>query len=204
MALLMALFLLAGLMALTRGSSEEENGNEDLRDDASMRAGHSLTSSIEDVSDEPVPVTNSTPQKTPSGAREKERKSKSIMWKHFIFVDYGKKVECNVCHRKFPWHNSTNAHTVHLRTKHGNLLDVGKPSPLSRFISRKNGPKKVSKERARLVTDAIMQVISLDLRPFSVVEGRGFKNLIKLLEPGYKMPSRFTSFNPSVMTFLLF
>ena len=47
------------------------------------------------------------------------------------------------------------------------------------------GPKPVSKERASAISDAIMNVISLDLRPFNSVAGRGFKYLLYVLKPGY-------------------
>jgi len=36
----------------------------------------------------------------------------------------------------------------------------------------------------------ILQFIVKDLRPFSVVENAGFKNLLAILEPRYKVPSR--------------
>jgi len=34
--------------------------------------------------------------------------------------------------------------------------------------------------------------IAQDMRPIAVVEGQGFKNLLKLLEPGYTVPARHT------------
>ena len=36
------------------------------------------------------------------------------------------------------------------------------------------------------------KMISLDLLPYSVVEGRGFQALLSLLEPYYRIPSRTT------------
>jgi hypothetical protein len=37
---------------------------------------------------------------------------------------------------------------------------------------------------------AVGHLIAADMRPFSVVETPGFKNMIKVLEPKYDVPSR--------------
>ena len=54
------------------------------------------------------------------------------------------------------------------------------------------GPTKLpsSSRRAREITFAMAQFIVKDLRPYVVVENEGFKNLIKVLEPKYSIPSR--------------
>ena len=46
--------------------------------------------------------------------------------------------------------------------------------------------------RAALITCNIGLFIATDLRPFSIVEGRAFRNLVSCLEPKYTMPSRMT------------
>ena len=45
-------------------------------------------------------------------------------------------------------------------------------------------------QRAKDITNSILQFIVKDLRPFSVVENQGFKNMISVLEPRYTIPSR--------------
>jgi len=45
-------------------------------------------------------------------------------------------------------------------------------------------------QRAKVITLAIAQFIIKDLRPFSVVENSGFKNMVQILEPKYTLPSR--------------
>lgn len=45
-------------------------------------------------------------------------------------------------------------------------------------------------DRAQKIIDAIGIFMSLDMRPFSVVENEGFKYLLSVLEPRYALPSR--------------
>jgi hypothetical protein len=40
------------------------------------------------------------------------------------------------------------------------------------------------------VSDRIARMIVIDLQPFSIVEDRGFHELLEYLEPRYSMPSR--------------
>ena len=47
-----------------------------------------------------------------------------------------------------------------------------------------------SEAKAKVITDKILMMIALDLRPVRVVEGQGFKDLMKHVEPGYTVPSR--------------
>ncbi|XP_071105261.1 E3 SUMO-protein ligase ZBED1-like [Haliotis cracherodii] len=47
-------------------------------------------------------------------------------------------------------------------------------------------------ERSKAITKALAQFIVKDLQPFSIVESEGFVNLIKTLEPRYKLPNRKT------------
>ena len=44
--------------------------------------------------------------------------------------------------------------------------------------------------KAKLATRLIGEMICLDLQPYSVVESKGFKRVIKFLCPKYKLPSR--------------
>ena len=45
-------------------------------------------------------------------------------------------------------------------------------------------------DRAKAINRAVGKMIAIDLRPFSVVENDGFKELVDLLEPRYDLPSR--------------
>lgn len=55
--------------------------------------------------------------------------------------------------------------------------------------------------RAQAITRAIGDFIAMDLQPFDVVEGDGFRALIHQLEPRYVIPSR-KIFTQQVCTFV--
>lgn len=178
--------LLSMLMAFINGddsrSSSEDSMSGDVIEEESVESSRATTSAAE------------------SGLVEKKNKrrhnkSRSIMWDHFTLQKCGKKVKCNHCGEKKAWHKSTSTHIAHLRLKHGSTVNVDKVKAGSidnHFDKKKKSVKKVSKERAKQITDAIMRVISLDLRPFNLVTGRGFLHLLNVLEPGYKVPHRTT------------
>lgn len=44
--------------------------------------------------------------------------------------------------------------------------------------------------RSKAITASIAHFIAKDLRPYSVVESGGFRDMIKTIEPTYKIPSR--------------
>ena len=44
--------------------------------------------------------------------------------------------------------------------------------------------------RAKAVSDMILNMIIKDIRPIAIVEGEGFQEMMRLVEPGYKVPSR--------------
>ena len=46
-----------------------------------------------------------------------------------------------------------------------------------------------SAQRAGEITDSIVNFVALDLRPVSVVNGGGFRRLLPMPEPGYRVPS---------------
>jgi len=41
---------------------------------------------------------------------------------------------------------------------------------------------------AKQITELIVRMVALDLRPMCLVEGKGFLELMAFLEPGYKSP----------------
>lgn len=50
----------------------------------------------------------------------------------------------------------------------------------------------MSEKRKREITDKIAEFIALDMRPVNVIDGEGFKELMRTLEPGYTVPKRET------------
>ena len=47
-----------------------------------------------------------------------------------------------------------------------------------------------SSAKATAITEQVVNIIALDLKPIWTVEGDGFVELLHYLEPGYKVPSR--------------
>lgn len=58
--------------------------------------------------------------------------------------------------------------------------------------SKMNSFQTVTAARSEKITQHIANMIAVDSQPFSIVEDKGFNDLISLLAPGYKMPSRRT------------
>ncbi len=190
MALLMK--LMTFLMASMNGNNTnmEKSISEDVvGHGVDERPEDELNSSIGSVASDRSKKRKSTP------AQRKRRKQSSQMWDHFTKSNDGKTVMCKHCKHIFPWHNSTSSHTSHLRTKHGNIVNIASSSIRRYTVEHnevKNKGKSVSQERSRKITNAVLQLMTLDLMPFSLVEGRGLINLLHVLEPGYTIPHRTT------------
>lgn len=107
--------------------------------------------------------------------------------------------------------NTSNMAT-HMKRHHAEIYDTSECSRPSKKVKREDstetkGPsisvtgqlrlhdvvhKKFpfSSSRAVAITKAIGKFIVVDMRPFSVVETPGFKNMINILEPKYDVPTR--------------
>ncbi|KAF3848769.1 hypothetical protein F7725_015266 [Dissostichus mawsoni] len=48
----------------------------------------------------------------------------------------------------------------------------------------------LSDKRKRDITDKIADFVALDMRPVNIVEGEGFKQMMKFIEPGYTVPKQ--------------
>ncbi|XP_072392289.1 zinc finger BED domain-containing protein 4-like [Diabrotica undecimpunctata] len=51
-------------------------------------------------------------------------------------------------------------------------------------------PKKLSLPTKKLIDQKLLQLFTLDLQPFSVVEDKGFREFVKILNPSYQLPDR--------------
>jgi hypothetical protein len=60
---------------------------------------------------------------------------------------------------------------------------------LAQTLSR-NTPFAKESVKAKAITNAIAMMVAVDLRPYSIVENDGFKDLMKVVEPRYHMVSR--------------
>lgn len=145
-------------------------------------------------------------------------RGKASVWAHFGFVkkndDPGlvekNRVACKLCRIVLKYSGNTTNLTDHMRRKHPTFLQqsalgaatsvstvsnsTAPAAPPARDISITSrffgGKLPCSSNRAKAISGAILQFIVKDMRPFSVVENSGFKNLVAVLEPRYTIPSR--------------
>jgi len=128
--------------------------------------------------------------------------TKSNVWKHFGFRKNAGKLDksvalCKLCRAEIKYTGGTTNFATHLKRRHE--IDLSSPTStqpkascskseesLSPFFQKLNHNSK----RAQSVTAAITKFICKDLRPYSVVENEGFRDLVHLLEPRYVIPSR--------------
>lgn len=94
---------------------------------------------------------------------------------------------CTECGMKsFSYHGSTSNLKDHIASEHANLF--------KNLFLKDSAPLAISTPLAvgisDKITDLIAKMMVLDLQPTTLVENRGFRDLIKHLEPRYKIPSR--------------
>ena len=88
------------------------------------------------------------------------------------------------------YHGGTSSMLQHLSRKHpakkiAKISDEHKQTSLDGFTWKRT----CSNKWAAAISDRIASFIVKDLRPIDLVAGRGFKNLITYLEPGYHLPT---------------
>ncbi|XP_074518369.1 E3 SUMO-protein ligase ZBED1-like [Halichoeres trimaculatus] len=126
---------------------------------------------------------------------------KSAVWQHFGFrwkdgsTDKTRAI-CKQCRHEIKYSGNTTNLAGHLKNKHGidpqaNVsiaADVAACSaPLTNFFQQKLNN---NSKRAMNITSAISFFICKDMRPYSIVENDGFRELLYTLEPKYTIPSR--------------
>ena len=125
--------------------------------------------------------------------RMSKRKHTSPVWEHFVVREDGR-IVCNLCNNDFANGGGTSNLQKHLRGKHteeakkwfGEIESDGKKQTLiSTFGVSRNCPPAHEKR----ITELIAEMVARDLRPLSMVEGEGFKQL-RQIELNYKVPSR--------------
>ena len=119
--------------------------------------------------------------------------------------------QCNLCAAKIGYKGGgTSAMLLHLSGKHNiNVKDrnssepkvpqkpttsrpIGSqgPIPITSFLQRP-----MSAEKQQSVTHKALLMCIEDLRPLSIVEGKGFRQFCKALNPSYRCPSHTTMHN---------
>ena len=111
-------------------------------------------------------------------------REKSEVWKYFLKKG-PKTVKCTICDKEYSYHGGTSNLCDHLVRIHSNEFKPKQQPSLDAFVIRGKCPH----SRAKRITELIADMAARDLRPATVVEGDGFKALLKFIEPGYKVPS---------------
>ncbi|XP_039456235.1 E3 SUMO-protein ligase ZBED1-like [Oreochromis aureus] len=126
---------------------------------------------------------------------------KSHVWEHFGFpVKYidGKRVVdktatvCRQCGTRKPYDTgNTLCMAAHLKRHHPSVTGAKTRAVHQPLISAAlKQPFAAQSDRAKGITEAIGVFIAADMMPYSVVQNKGFKHLMNVLEPRYDIPSR--------------
>ena len=139
--------------------------------------------------------------------------AKSPLWMHFGFLvdEKGMPVDskavailCKLCPnlKRVAFSGNTTNLKQHLANHHLNELaeivgessSYGKPklaqAKLEEFSSVSVKPLPSGSKRAQAIIRAIAELVARDLRPIAIVEGNGFRRMMAILEPQYRVPSR--------------
>ena len=123
---------------------------------------------------------------------------KADVWNYFVIVEYGdkKKTKCQLCRSELSYSGgTTSAMRNHLKMVHKKTQLDEKPTSQSRqstLLMFNNKKKVISGSKHNEITRALALACALDLRPVSMVSGRGFMNFCSKINPEYHIPCRTT------------
>ena len=102
------------------------------------------------------------------------------------------KVVCKICEAEVSYCRNTTNLRNHLTRYHTmlTLASDNKPSGAKQKKPRESLTFPADSPRAIKITEAIATFVCKDLRPYSVVENEGFKQLVHVLDPHYVMVQR--------------
>ena len=119
------------------------------------------------------------------------------VWKHFGFkkdtsgrIDRSKHAVCKLCNASVAHGGGTTNLRNHLRLNHHAEYLLLYSSTETDGIN--SDTSKMDTKREKMLTEAVADFISKDMRPVSTIDGQGFLNLIHVAEPRYTVPCRKT------------
>ena len=131
-------------------------------------------------------------------AEKRKRSEEHGIWDHFIKNPLdGSKPTCRKCRQVVSRGSSTSKAKswgngplwTHLKVCRAPSCSQTTQLNLQQTFAR-NTPLQKDSIKAKAITRAIGMMIAVDLRPYSIVENEGFRELLKILEPRYPIISR--------------
>ena len=112
--------------------------------------------------------------------------SRSDVWKYISKDSSSASATCTLCEKVLAYHGGTSNLRDHLLRSHPREYhhEDKQQSTLDSIV------KKCSDARAKVISELLVDLVALDVRPVRFVEGEGFRRLLRFIEPGYRIPSR--------------
>lgn len=128
-----------------------------------------------------------------------QRQKRSIVWNHF--EKKKKHSVCKYCGKSFVYYGGTSNLRTHLKNAHPSVwptADSGDEEDktsagtksIKSFYATDKSRRVCSNAKSEALTNLVVDWISENSRPISIVEDTGLKRMFAYVEPGYRMPSR--------------
>lgn len=114
--------------------------------------------------------------------------STSDVWKFFTKLDGGKQCKCNLCGKVCAYHGGTTNLREHLVAAHSREYCPDSKEMQQPKITTMFRPA-TEPNRMKKITELLIGMICRDMRPISIANGSGFRDLLNFIEPGYQIPS---------------
>ncbi|CAL9706522.1 unnamed protein product [Knipowitschia caucasica] len=122
------------------------------------------------------------------------KRRKSTAWEHFILQKDKVTAKCKYCDALLKYASSTSSLLYHINSHHptvscasGSASTMASTQPTINTMLAQN---RCNDEKAESITQGICRMIEKEMMPISMVEGAGFRELMALTQPRYKVPSR--------------
>ena len=111
--------------------------------------------------------------------------SRSDVWKYISKDSSSASATCTLCEKVLAYRGGTSNLRDHLQRSHPREYHHKdkQQSTLDLIV------KKCSDARAKVISELLVDLVALDVRPVRFVEGEGFCRLLRFIEPGYRIPS---------------
>ncbi|XP_050340027.1 uncharacterized protein LOC126766179 [Bactrocera neohumeralis] len=147
-------------------------------------------------------------QPKPDEDQKKRRRDVSIAWNHFKRNSEKTHGIRNYCGKPIKTCGNTTNLMDHLKHVHADRLKVGgtaqKSNMLEKFVGKSVSFYENDSKRKRLLDSKVMNMIAVDVQPFSCVDDDGFKELMKEMDPRYDvvLPSQYESLKNKLQSVL--